>query len=335
MKYVTIVLGVCLIFSSCKKKQVEETVLPISSLYQIPASVPDFSGERTLALLRAQVAFGPRVPNTVAHQRCADYILDMCRRTADSTDLQSFSMPGYDGVSLALKNIIARFRPGMKERILLCAHWDSRPRADQEKDELKKSLAIPGANDGASGVAVLLHIAEMLHQRKPDIGVDLVFLDGEDYGNEQDETMYCIGSKYFSASIASDYRPLFGVLLDLVGDAEAVFPMEAGSRQYAGDVVELIWTIASRLGIKNFVPETHSAIYDDHIPLNLTAGIKTVDIIDAELVGQATKVERRKYWHSLSDTPEQCSAQTLRNVGSVLLNLIYGMHPGPSNIAVR
>ena len=335
MKASLLLLSVLTVLAACKNKPADTPSVPIASYYRPAASVPAFSGERAFSLLERQVAFGPRVPGTQAHTACAEFLRASLAATADSVSMQSFTFPGYDGVSLELHNIIARFNPGKQDRILLCAHWDSRPRADREAAPDAQAKAIPGANDGASGVAVLLHLAELMHEHRPDFGIDVVLFDGEDYGKESDESMFCIGSKYFSASIAPDYKPVFGILLDLVGDAEAVFPMEGSSRRYAGDVVELVWTVASRLYLKRFEAKPYSEIYDDHIPLNLTAGIKTVNIIDADLVGHATPIERRKYWHTLKDTPEQCSPITLGEVGTVLANIVYGLQPVAAPVASR
>lgn len=316
------------LLASCSKKQDAPPPEPVARMtYQLPSSAPAFSGERAFELLKKQVAFGSRVPNTPAHEACLRWMTETLRPLADTVRLQEFSMGGYDGVTLKLTNVIASFRPEAKERILFCAHWDSRPRAEREKDPAKQKLGIPGANDGASGVAVLLHMAEILAASKPAVGVDLVFFDGEDYGTEGDESMYCLGAKYFASSVNADYAPLFGILLDLVGDKDAVFPQEEYSLQYASDIVKIVWSTAGQLGIPNFKVQGYGGIIDDHGPLNTVAGIKVIDIIDAELVGQAAADPRRKYWHSLSDTPEQCSGETLGKVGKVLMHVLFGTKP--------
>jgi glutaminyl-peptide cyclotransferase len=335
MKSISIVFAALALFAACKKAPVEETVYPVASYYRQPSGTPAFSGDRAFELLKAQVAYGPRVPNSAAHDACANYLRTTLAGFADTLAEQTFTFPGYDGASLRLTNFIAKFNPRMKDRILLCAHWDSRPWADKEEDATLHTTPIPGANDGASGVGVLLHLAELLHARRPDFGIDIVLFDGEDYGKESDLSMFCIGSKYFAASIDADYKPIFGVLLDLVGDSDAVFAMEGASRRYAGDVVELVWTIASRLYFKRFEATAAGEMYDDHIPLNMEAGIKTIDIIDADLVGHAAKQERRKYWHTLRDVPEQCSPKTLGEVGTVLTNLVYGLHAVTSAVASK
>ncbi|MDH7516477.1 MAG: M28 family peptidase, partial [Bacteroidota bacterium] len=176
-------------------------------------------------------------------------------------------------------------------------------------------------------VAVLLHLAEILAQHPPPVGVDIVLFDGEDYGREHDEAMFCIGSKYFAATIPTDYRPSFGILLDLVGDSAAVFPQEEFSIRYANDILRMVWSAATSLGIPNFRVVKHDPIFDDHVPLNTTACIRTINIIDAELVGQKAENPRRKYWHTLHDTPSQCSPLTLERVGRVLLHLLMGLRP--------
>lgn len=308
--------------ASCGKKEDAEKALP---LYTDPGTVPAFSGARAWELLTTQTDFGPRSPGSAAQERCFVFLRDHLARTADTLEIQEFRLPGYDGATLHGRNLIARFRPAAQRRILLAAHWDSRPRADRESDSTRAKLPIPGANDGASGVAVLLHLAELLHERAPQAGVDIVLFDLEDYGREGDDGMYCLGAKYFAASITPSYKPLYGVLLDLVGDKDAVFPREGSSDQYAGGIADLVWSVAASTGAGHFTSERHAGIYDDHIPLNLTAGIRTVDIIDADLVGQNASAPRRKYWHTLRDTPENCSAETLGSVGMVLTKLAYGL----------
>lgn len=292
-----------------------------------PSSLSAFGGDRCFSLLEAQVAFGPRVPNSEAHDRCLEYFIRFFDSLGVRAEQQRFTIGGYDGEQLRLTNVIARLRPESPQRILLSAHWDSRPFADMETDKKLAKLPIHGANDGASGVAVLLRLAEILQANPPGIGVDIVFFDGEDYGRNGDESMFLLGSKYFSASLEKDSRYLFGVLLDLVGDRDAVFPREELSRQYAGDVQQMLWSEARRLGLSQFSDQTHSPILDDHVPLNTVAGIKTVNIIDAALVGHDQSSPRRQYWHTLDDTPAQCAPETLDAVGRLLLSIIYGLQP--------
>lgn len=294
-------------------------------MFIAPKKRPAFDGAAAMEHLITQVSFGPRVPGSPAHTACRDFFVAHFSALGWETSLQSFSMPGYEGVTLELHNVIARYHPERTTRVLLAAHWDSRPFADMESGAAEKKLPIPGANDGASGVAVLLHLAEILSQHTTSVGVDIVLFDGEDYGKDGEESMFCLGSKYYAASLGTETRPMFGVLLDLVGDKDAVFPREGHSDMYARDIVDLFWGQAAALGLKQFSNERHNPIIDDHLPLNTTAGIKTINIIDASLVGQATSNERRRYWHTLRDTPEQCSPETLQAVGTLLLHILFGL----------
>jgi len=304
-----------------------ENRTPMIPSYSVPASIPSYSGDRAFALLERQVAFGPRVPGTEAHADCLQFFRSFFDSLGIDTELQSFEFPGYEGETLPLTNVIAQINPGAKQRILLAAHWDSRPTADREPDPDRALRPVPGANDGASGVAVLLHLAEVLVEHSPPVGVDIILFDGEDYGREGDESMFCLGSKYYAASLDPSHPlPMFGILLDLVGDREAVFPMEEFSRRYASDVLTMVWDAAEQQGLTRFVRRSHSGIYDDHVPLNTVAGIKTINIVDAELVGQNTSDPRRQYWHTLDDLPSQCSPAPLSDVGQLLLSVIFGMH---------
>lgn len=297
----------------------------MTPVFSPPSAVPAFDGTRAFALLERQVAFGPRVPNSAAHAECLEFYLRFFDSLGVAAEPQRFDIPGYDGVPLRLTNVIARIQPELPDRILLCAHWDSRPFADRETDPVRAARPIPGANDGASGVAVLLHLAEILARHRTAIGVDLVLFDGEDYGREGDESMFLLGSKYFAASRDAGQRYHFGVLLDLVGDRDAEFPIEEFSRQYAGDIQQMLWTEARRLGLGQFTERRHGAILDDHVPLNTVGGIKTVNIIDAALVGHDQSSPRRRYWHTLDDTPAQCAPETLDAIGRLLLSIIHGI----------
>jgi hypothetical protein len=318
------VFAACVAMLSCGDKR--EQPSPVQQpLFTPPAFTPEFDGDIAMAYLIQQTDFGPRNPGSEAHSACRDFLFNHFSSLGWQVSLQSFSMPGYDGEVLELHNIIARYKPDARDRILFTAHWDSRPMSDMETDEALRDLPIPGANDGASGVAVLMHLADVITAHSPRAGVDIVLFDGEDYGKEGDNSMYCLGSKYFSTSMPLQPRPRFGVLLDLVGDREAVFPREGYSERYAKDILDLFWSRAAALGLKQFVHTRHNPILDDHVPLNTVAGIRTINIIDAELVGHATDSERRKYWHTQRDTAEQCSAETLAAVGGLLLHVLFGL----------
>lgn len=312
---------ITLLFVSCGKHEAEA---PQKPLYELKAtdSVPGFNSDYAFEQVEKQVAFGPRNPGSIGHGQALLYLKNELAKYADEVTLQSFSYPGYDE-TLDLTNIIGKFNPSAKNRIMLSAHWDSRPRAEEAKDSTKQNLPVLGANDGASGVGVLLEIARRLKDNKVNYGVDIVFFDGEDYGRKNDLNNYCLGAKYFSSNL-NGYEPAFGILLDMVGDKEAFFPKEGTSVQYAPDVVNMIWSIAEQTGSNAFEQAEAPAIYDDHVPLN-QAGIRTVDIIDLELIGASTPNERRNYWHSDKDNMDNISRETLGQVGKVLVTLLYSL----------
>lgn len=283
---------------------------------------PDFDGNRAYQQLLAQCDFGPRAPGSEGHRRCGDYLVAELRRYADRVGEQKFTyqdkkQPGksYDG-----RNIIASFRPDQSRRIMLAAHWDTRPFADNDPDSEKRHLPIIGANDGASGVAVLLEMARIFHQKAPaanDIGIDIVFFDLEDIGDssatEHSDSLnpYSIGSEYFAANLQG-YRPAFGILLDMVGEKNLEIRQEGFSLQQARFYVDKIWKAAEAIDSGVFLSESEVPIMDDHVPF-LKRQISFVNLIDF----------RYPYWHTLADTPDKCSPQSLEAVGEVLVELFY------------
>ncbi len=323
-KYISIFILALLmfVFSSCEKKTVNESK-PLYEL-QKSGSIPKFDSDNAYNQIKAQVDFGPRNPGSEGHKKTLYYIQNELKRYADEVSLQSFVYPGYDGAKLELTNIIARFNPQSRHRIIFCAHWDTRPRAEHAVDPKKRNQPILGANDGASGCGVLLEIARMLKSKRVNFGIDLVFFDGEDYGKENDLNNFCLGSKYFAANYPFKINPAFTVLLDLVGDKQATFAEEAYSLQYAPNVVNMIWGIAARQNSSVFSQTEGPAIYDDHIPLN-QGGLTAVDIIDADLVGAHSAIKRRNYWHSEHDTMDNIGKPTLQQLGDVLTELIYSL----------
>ena len=212
---------------------------------------------------------------------------------------------------MELTNIIASFYPEMKKRVILCAHWDTQPFADKDPNPQNRSQPILGANDGASGVALLLEIASLLSANKPKLGVDIVFFDAEDYGTEDRLDMYCLGSQFFSRNLG-DYRPEFGILVDLIADEDLELYREGYSDRYAKEIVDLIWNRAKELNLKSFRDSVKHWVLDDHIPL-LQAGIPCIDIIDLDY----------PYWDTLEDTPDKCSPQSLKEVGEVIISILY------------
>jgi glutaminyl-peptide cyclotransferase len=275
-----------------------------------------FDEARAFLDLEVQTAFGPRNPGSPGHDQCRDYLVRELTTWADTVWTQPFSYTSRDTrATLSLTNIIARFSPTQHKRVLLCAHWDTRPFADRDSDPANRQTPILGANDGASGVAILLEVARSLYQDPVDVGVDLVLFDGEDYGREGEIADYLIGSKYFAKNMPAPL-PQFAVLLDMVGDRDLHFPIEDYSQRYAHNAVEKIWKAADRQKAAAFTRAAGSAIMDDHTSL-IEAGIPAVDIIDFDY----------PYWHTLGDVPERCSPQSLGQVGRTLLDMLQ--HEGP------
>jgi hypothetical protein len=299
--------------------------------YEAEEAAPAFSGEQALAEVRLQVAFGPRAPGSAGHRRARTYFADTLRALADRVRLQSFTYDGAGDSSRAQTgtNIIASFTPEARERVLLAAHYDTRPAADEDPDAAKRGRPVPGANDGASGVAVLLELARLFERRPPDVGVDLVLFDLEDMGESaaqadstradstRSRTPFAIGARHFAERMEAagpSRRPDYGILLDMVCDRNLRIPKEGHSLRRAPAVVEKVWTAAREVGASAFVEQRGPAIMDDHVPL-LDVGIPMVDLIHAPFPW---------YWHTTMDTPAQCSAASLDQVGEVVANVVYG-----------
>lgn len=283
--------------------------------------IPKFDGQRAFEYLKAQTDFGPRDPGSKGHKLCMEYLYNELKQFSDEIQLQKFSHIGYNGKNLQMANIIASFNTSSSERILLCAHWDTRPRADREPDPKKRHIPILGANDAASGVAVLLEIARLIKNNPPQVGIDIVFFDGEDYGEEGDLKNYLLGSKYFSKNLPLKTIPIFGILLDMIGDKNLEIKREGYSLRFAPDIVDLVWSTAHNLSIHQFVFENQDEIIDDHLPLNQN-GIKTINIIDFNYPDDS-----HRFWHTLEDTPDKCSPESLEAVGTVILHVIYNYSP--------
>lgn len=285
--------------------------LLIASLASCRQADPVFDAPRAFRDLIAQTEFGPRVPGTDAHRRCADWLRLQMSGLADSLWDQPFVVMIPETTdSPTMNNIIARFGRHDPRRILLAAHWDTRPLADMDPDPANRLRSLAGANDGASGVAVLLEIARALKERPPGIGVDIVFFDAEDGGEYGSEKGWCLGSYHFAAHLPAHYE--WAVVVDMVGDSDLALYKEAHSLRYAPEVVERIWKAAADAAEKAFRPERETEIFDDHMPL-LMQGVPAADIIDI----------RYPYWHTSQDTPDKCSAASLAAVGRVLLRVIY------------
>lgn len=278
---------------------------------QSASNAPPFSADSAYAYLRKQAAFGPRVTGMPGHAAQLAWMKEFLTARADTVIVQEFTHTHtQSGKKLPMTNLFARFNPGAGTRILLLAHWDTRPTADQEFDSALAKEPIIGANDGASGVAVLLELANVLKNHSAPIGVDLLFVDGEDYGPDGSD-MY-IGATHFASNLMG-YKPMYGILLDMIGDQNPVFKMEGNSQEMAPEVVDRVWRTAERIGLGEFFPKTsQGSVTDDHLPLN-RAGIRTIDIIDFDY----------PHWHTTKDIVENTSPRGLDAVGRVLTELIY------------
>ena len=273
-----------------------------------------FSGEQALAYVKAQLDFGPRVPGSEAHRKTGDWIVQMMKARADTVIEQRWDHTAADGKVLPLRNVFARFRPEATERVLYVTHWDTRPRSDNARDPEQKLLPVPGANDGASGTAMLIALGDVLKKTPPAVGVDFLFVDGEDYGEfGPPEVDVLLGAKYFAEfPLVANYTPLFGVLWDMIGDRDLKFEKEANSMRGAPEVVARVWEQANALGHGSvFVPTEGIGITDDHIPL-LKAGLRVINVIDLDF----------KWHHTPDDTIDKISAASLKIVGDVALALV-------------
>lgn len=278
----------------------------------------DFDGKQAFEYVRMQLEFGPRVPGTEGHRRMGDWLVAHLEQGADTVIEQRWTHVTLDGDSLPMRNVLARFNRAATQRILYLAHWDTRPMAEKDPDPTRRGEPIPGANDGASGVAVLLGVADLLAARRPAFGVDLLFVDGEDYGEfDGDLDDVLIGARYFARNPPeAGYRPMFGVLYDMVGAEGARFLQEGYSVQHAPEVVRRVWRTAEELNRSNyFVPLAGGHITDDHLPL-LEAGMRVINVIQ----------DPREYpeHHTHQDTIDRISVRTLQAVGDVAVALIFG-----------
>ncbi len=276
-----------------------------------PPPPREFDGAAAFRYLEAQVGFGPRIPGSPGHRRMAVWLDSLLRLRADTVVDQRWVHVTRHGDSLPLVNLLARFNPAAETRLLFLAHWDTRPKADGfgSKDT---SAAVPGANDGASGVAILLGMADVLKTSPPDVGVDLLFVDGEDYGDFGPEVDVLLGSTYYANNQPPGPKPRFAVLFDMVGGKDLKLPPEGYSQTAAPDIVELVWETAARIGHGNvFVSEGGQPLTDDHIPLQ-RAGIRAIDIIQWPW----------QWHHTTEDTVDKVSAASLQVVGDVAMAVI-------------
>ena len=299
---------------------VEDTA-PASAPKRDAKPVPKFDRDSAYAYVEQQVNFGPRVVNSEAHARAKAWLVSKLEAFGAEVTEQEFEAEAYDGTDLSATNIIARYAPELPDRILLAAHWDTRPMADSPLED-DPNATVNGADDGASGVGVLLEVARQLGLNAPDIGVDIVLLDAEDYGqsNGGNRNSWALGSQYYARNL-SGTKPRFGILLDMVGARDANFAVEGYSMNYAPDVVRKVWRLADGMGYgAYFVNEQGGTITDDHFFINTLAGIPTIDIINHR---KDTDTGFVAHWHTGDDNLDVIDKRTLRAAGQVVLATIF------------
>jgi glutaminyl-peptide cyclotransferase len=273
-----------------------------------------FNGTTALTYAKAQLDFGTRVPNSLGAQRAGDWIVAQMKSRADTVIEQKFDHVTEKGDTLHLRNILARIHPAATQRVLYLTHWDTRPVSDGAKDPAQRNMPMPGANDGASGVALFVGLGDALKKTPATVGVDLLFVDGEDYGDFGTMKDVLLGSTYFASHLPSpEYKPLYGVLWDMIGDKDLDIYQEPTSLQRAPEVVSLVWNEAETLGYSRYfiASPSNQGVTDDHIPL-LDAGIHTIDVIDFDY----------PWHHTPNDTFDKLSAHSLQVVGDVATALV-------------
>lgn len=305
---------------------------PVVNTPEVVVKAPAFNVDSAYNFVKAQVDFGPRNPNSEGHKKCGEWIVKTAKQYADTVYEQNFEVKAFDGVMLKAKNIVAVFNPQATRRVLLLAHWDTRPFADRDNKDLNKPIL--GANDGASGVGVLLDIARAIKsQALKNVGVDVLFVDVEDYGHSEiaedlvskvdyTEESYCLGTQHFAKNThIPGYRADFGILLDMVGGVNAVFTKEGTSANFAGWLQDKIWANAHKLGYSSmFSNQVTNGITDDHLYINTLLKIPTVDIIQYDA---STPSGFATYWHTHNDNMDAVSKNSLLAVGTTVLYTVY------------
>ena len=292
--------------------------------------VPRFDRDSAFHYVEKQVAFGPRVMNSAGHEACKNWLVQKFKQTGAEVIEQDFQAKAYTGTVLNGTNIIAQFNPSNEHRIVLAAHWDTRHIADFDPDESKQDQPILGADDGGSGVAVLLEVARQLQATPISLGVDIVLFDAEDYGDseaENDNTSWCLGSQHWSRNLhRANYRPKFGILLDMVGARNARFTKDKTSMTFAPGIMNKVWKMAQNMGYGNyFVSAETGYLTDDHLFVNQIAKIPMIDIINRP---QGSKTGFGHYWHTSGDDLSVIDARTLRAVGQTILAVVYNENNG-------
>ncbi len=326
------IISICLsivFVDACKTStKVENTETPTINT----SFAKEFNADSAYFYIQKQVDFGPRIPNTIAHEKCGDFMVNTLKKYGFEVIEQRFNPKTYYGKTLKARNIIGSLNPNASKRILLAAHWDARPYSD--KDATIKTKTFDAANDGGSGVGILLEIARAIHyaKTKPNIGVDIIFFDAEDDGEKESmepvklpkdlTTWWCLGSQYWANNLhKTGYSAYYGILLDMVGAKDATFPKEGYSMQLAGTITNNLWLTAANLGhSKYFIDAEGGGITDDHVPVNTIAKIPMIDILHQEI---GTERTFGAYHHTQDDNMKVIDKATLKAVGETLMQTLY------------
>ncbi|MCC5946410.1 MAG: M28 family peptidase [Bernardetiaceae bacterium] len=323
-KWYVVLILVALIFSvACEDKSSSQSSTDTEKKIDLPmAEAPDFNADSAYFFVEKQVSFGPRVPNSKGHYQCGEYLIATLERFADEVIVQPLQIKAHNGTMLSGRNIFAAFNPEATKRVMLAAHWDTRPVADQDAE--RQDEPILGANDGASGVGVLLEIARLLAQSEaqPQVGIDIALFDLEDYGVSEVQDSYCLGSQYWGDNKHKPkYAAFYGILLDMVGARDAKFAKEGFSMQNAPLVVNKVWETAQKIGYGEFfINQTSPPIIDDHYYINKKTKIPFIDIIEYE---PSNDNYFGSYWHTHDDNMDIIDKRTLKAVGQTVLQVIY------------
>lgn len=299
-----------------------------TALAQQPVG-PAFNADSAYAYIQAQCDFGPRTMNSEAHEQCADWIIRKFQQFGCDVTTQKTDVKGYDGTTLHATNIMAKYKPEATKRILLCAHWDSRPWADNDPDSTNWRKPVMAANDGASGIAVMLELARLLQNDTTlTYGIDFVCFDAEDWGTPQwekqsgGEDSWALGAQYWAKNASHHNRPEYGILLDMVGGQGAKFYQELASKQYAPNIVEKVWAAAEAAGYGSYFPRQDGGyITDDHIPVNEHAKIPTIDVIP--FYPDCPQSSFGPTWHTIHDTMEHIDKNTIKAVGQTMVQVLF------------
>lgn len=313
-----IVAGCIIFLAGCGGEDSRQQTITQPVIAEPDIPVPDFVADSAYVYIEKQLSFGPRVPNTGSHVACANWLVKKLEDFGATVTLQPAVVQAFNGDQLNMQNIIASFSPEKERRVMLSAHWDTRPFADE--DTARQNEPIPGANDGGSGVGVLLEIARLMGQNEPTVGIDIALWDAEDYGSSNVPNSYCLGSQFWAKNKHKQgYKALYGINLDMVGAENALFPKEGNSMRYAPNAVEKVWRNAQILGYgRYFSLQRTDGIIDDHLYVSSIGGVGMIDIID-----QPNGQGFFEHWHTHGDDLETISRETLKAVGQTLLAVIY------------